>query len=274
MAPRLIVTDLDGTLLLPDKSVSARNLAAIRAAQQAGITVIAATGRSVVDMPLVLPPEIGDLVICSNGAVVYNATRDEVLLERTVSGDVIRALVEALLPQVPGTAFATLVNSGYDLLAGPGYLDLMAPGDHGRDRDRLTTSALDALFATPAVKLIARHDEVPLAELFEACERLAHVGVLPTTSGVPFIEMSATGVSKATTLALLTADWGINVTDVVVFGDSANDVEMLGWAGHGVAMGNAAPAVQSVADEVAPSNGDDGVAVVIERLLGQSGSAS
>lgn len=270
----MIVTDLDGTLLRPDKTVSDRTLAAIRAAQSAGILVIPATGRSVVDMPVVLPEPLHELAVCSNGAVVYDAAADRVLLERPITAAVVQAAIEGLLALVPDASFATLVNAGYDLLPGPGYIELMAPGDHGRDLDALVAAPLADLFHIPAVKLIARHARMELHELYAACEQVAHVGVLPTTSGVPFIEMSAAGVSKATTLALLAEERGIDAADVVVFGDSANDIEMITWAGLGIAMGNALPAVLAAADQVAPQNTDDGVAVVIERLLGLRAPAS
>ncbi len=268
MNVRMIVTDLDGTLFQPDKSITDRAVRALEAASDAGIVVMAATGRSIVDVNGLLPDVLGELTVCSNGAVVYAARDDSVVLSRPIDPAVIGAFINELLPMAPHTRFATLVNHGYDLLPGPGYLDLMADGNHGRSRQSLTEVELTQLASQPAVKLIARSDEVRLDELFELCEQAAHVGVLPTTSGVPFIEISAAGVSKATTIEMLAAERGISREQVVVLGDSANDVEMIKWAGYGVAMANAVPAVREVADEVAPANTDDGVAVVIERLLG------
>ena len=83
--------------------------------------------------------------------------------------------------------------------------------------------------------------------------------------------MSAAGVSKATTLELLAAEHGFTADEVLAFGDSANDREMLDWAGHGVAVANGTAPVLAVADEIAPANTDDGVAVIIERLLACGG---
>lgn len=268
MTIRMIVTDLDGTLLQPDKTVSERSVRALSAAREAGILVLAATGRSIVDVPKVLPAVLRELIVCSNGAVVYSATTDTVLLERTIDSQVISAFMEALWPVAPDTRFAALVKSGYELLPGPGYLDLMRPGDHGRDRSTLNEVDLADLAVHPAVKLVARHAELDTDELFIRCDQVAAAGVLPTTSGVPFVEMSAAGVSKASTLGLLAAERGIETEEVLVIGDSANDVEMIRWAGRGVAMANAVPEVLAVADEVAPANTADGVAVIIERILG------
>ena len=271
MTIRMIVTDLDGTLLLPDLSTSPRTRRAITAAQDAGILVVAATGRSVVDMPKVLPPQLRDLAVCSNGAVVYNATDDIVLAERPIAAEVCVVLIDSLLEVAPGTRFATLTRSGYDLLPGPGYLGLMEPGNHGRNPEDLEEVPMSGLSAQPAVKIIARHGELPLETLFELCEQVARVGVLPTTSGMQFIEISAAGVSKASTLELLAAEHGFTADEVLAFGDSANDREMLGWAGHGVAVANGTAPALATADEIAPANTDDGVAVVIERLLACGG---
>lgn len=265
---RMIVTDLDGTLLQPDKSVSERTVRAVQAAQSAGVLVVPATGRSMHEVPRVLPEELHDLTVCSNGAVVYSVRTDTVLLSRTIAPEVIDAFTDALLAVLPGARFATLVNAGLDFLPGPGYLELMTPGDHGRDMSKLREVALSELASRPVAKLVARHGELNLDELMAACQGLAHMGVTPTTSGVPFIEMSASGVSKATTLEILARERGIEREEIVVFGDSANDLEMISWAGHGIAMANAVDAVLAAADEIAPANTADGVAVVIERLLG------
>lgn len=267
MAIRMIATDLDGTLLLPDKTTSPRTRHAIRAAQEAGILVIPATGRSVIDMPAILPPELGELAVCSNGAVVYNATADQVLLERPISAGVCKALIKEVSRLAPGTKFATLIDRGYEILPGPGYLSLMQPGNHGRNPDDLDEVSLDELWAQDAVKIIVRHATVGLGKLLEICRQASHVGVNPTTSGVPFIEMSAAGVSKASTLELLATRHGIATSEVAAIGDSANDVEMITWAGHGVAVASGTPDALAAADQIIAANTEDGVAAFIERVL-------
>jgi hydroxymethylpyrimidine pyrophosphatase-like HAD family hydrolase len=81
------------------------------------------------------------------------------------------------------------------------------------------------------------------------------------------MEISASGVSKAVALSRLADELGVPADEVVAFGDMPNDVPMLGWAGHAVAVANAHPDVLAAADEITASNDDDGVAQVIERLL-------
>jgi hydroxymethylpyrimidine pyrophosphatase-like HAD family hydrolase len=88
-------------------------------------------------------------------------------------------------------------------------------------------------------------------------------------SGLPgSVELTAPGVHKGSGVAHLCERLGVERADVVAFGDGLNDHEMLGWAGYGVAMGNAERPTHAIADEITTSNDEDGVAIVVERLLG------
>jgi hydroxymethylpyrimidine pyrophosphatase-like HAD family hydrolase len=97
-------------------------------------------------------------------------------------------------------------------------------------------------------------------------------GVAVSPSGLlGSVELTVPGVHKGTGMASLCRRLGVAQHDVVAFGDGLNDHEMLAWAGHGVAMGNALDETKAVADVVAPSNDDDGVAQVVEQLLARLG---
>ena len=182
MNVRMIVTDLDGTLFQPDKTVTPRALRALTAARDAGIVVMAATGRSIMDVAHLLPGVLRDLAVCSNGAVVYSARLDRVLLSRPIEPVVIEAFVETLQALAPQISFATLVNNGYDMLPGPGYLDLMVEGNHGRSKQTMTEVGLAELVSQPAVKLVARSSELRLAEVFDLCQQAG-----ATLEGMGFI---------------------------------------------------------------------------------------
>ena len=118
-----------------------------------------------------------------------------------------------------------------------------------------------------------RSDAASPAELLAAARQLAVPGIHATTSGAPFLEVGRAGVTKASALERYCALRGIARTDVVVFGDNLNDLEMLRWAGLGVAMGNGEHEARVAADRVTLSNDEDGVAVVIEELLATGGGS-
>jgi hydroxymethylpyrimidine pyrophosphatase-like HAD family hydrolase len=127
----------------------------------------------------------------------------------------------------------------------------------------------DALsfLAAPLTKLVIKHAERPPLDIMRAVQGLGFDGFEATHSGAPFLEIVAANVTKAWGLASLCELLGFEASEVVAFGDAANDVAMLRWAGHGVAMANAYPAALEAADEVTLSNVEDGVAVVVERVL-------
>ncbi|MFY9713782.1 MAG: HAD-IIB family hydrolase, partial [Microbacterium sp.] len=175
---------------------------------------------------------------------------------------------EALRASIPGLLFASVREGGETFVAQHGYAEVAKLSDHKRDPRTMGGVPLDQVLSAPSLKLVIRHPELSPSALFDALRALGLVGFEATLSGAPFVEVMAEGVTKATGLARLCEHLGVDRTDVVAFGDALNDVEMLRWAGHGVAMAGADLVVQDAADEIAASNDDDGVARVIERLLG------
>jgi HAD superfamily hydrolase (TIGR01484 family) len=116
------------------------------------------------------------------------------------------------------------------------------------------------------VKLLARHEELGSDELLAAARAAVGAGATLThSSNDGLLEISAADVSKASGLASLAAELGVPAAETVAFGDMPNDLPMLAWAGHGVAVANAHPEVLAAADEVTASNDDDGVAEVLAR---------
>ncbi|CAL9475785.1 Sugar phosphatase YidA [Streptomyces sp. enrichment culture] len=271
--PRLIATDLDGTLLRDDKSVSPRTVAALAAAEEAGIEVFFVTGRPARWMDVVSDHVHGHgLAICGNGAAVVDlrggpgAHRFVKVRElaRKNALDTVRLLREA----APGTVYA--VEQTYDFNQEPEYPrlhvevpDVLAPAEELLGPDG---PAAD----DPVLKILAFHPALD-PDAFLTLARLA-VGDRATvtrSSSSALLEISGPGVSKASTLALCCAERGISHEEVVAFGDMPNDVEMLTWAGRSYAMGNAHPDVIAAASGRTVANNEDGVAVVIERLLAE-----
>jgi hydroxymethylpyrimidine pyrophosphatase-like HAD family hydrolase len=259
---RLIATDLDGTIVHHDGSVSRRVLDALAAASELGVRVAFVTGR-----PPRWMPEVAEVTghtgvgICGNGAFIYDMQDDNVLELFGMSRQGAADAVDRVRAVLPDAAFAVESLSGfrYEPTYRPRW-DVHEP---------TATGPIHELLTDDIAKLLVR-DEVLAGDVMLARAAPALAGVAEVThSDVndSLLEVSALGVTKGTTLAVLAARWGIEQHEVVAFGDMPNDVEMLRWAGRGVAVGDAHPMVLDAADERAPSIADDGVAVVLERLL-------
>ena len=269
MTLRLIATDLDGTLLDSSSSVTRHTRAALDAARARGIHVVPVTARQ----PIGLRALAGDAgfdgwALCSNGAYATHLVDGRMLFAEELPAETILTLAEALRASIPGLLFASVREGGETFVAQHGYAEIADLADHKRDPRTMGGVALDHVLAAPSLKLVIRHPELAPTALFDALCGLGLTGFEATLSGAPFLEVMAEGVTKATGLARLCEHLDIERRDVVAFGDALNDVEMLRWAGHGVAMSGADDVVQDAADETAASNDDDGVVRVIERMLG------
>ena len=268
MSVRLIATDLDGTLLDSTSSVTPRTRSALDAARARGIHVVPVTARQPIGLRAIAADAGFDgWALCSNGAYAVRLDDGRMLFAEELPADTIRTLAEALRASIPGLLFASVRDAGETFVAQDGYAAIAALADHKRDPATMGGVPLDQVLSAPSLKFVIRHPELAPDALFDVVRSLGLTGFEATLSGAPFVEVMAEGVTKATGLARLCDHLGIDRADVVAFGDALNDVEMLRWAGHGVAMADAEPLVKDAADETTTSNDDDGVARVIERLL-------
>lgn len=263
--PRLVATDLDGTLLRRDGTVSPRTRRALHAVEDAGAALLVVTGRP----PRWLTPVVDDArltgrAVAANGALTIDVSTGAVLARHEIDVDAALALVAALRSAVPGVTFAAEFGTdeppfGHE----PGYTHfLREPPPPG-----LLVADSAVLLRRPAVKLLARTDSHDGDGLLAVAHEVA--GQLPLTlthsSRDGLLEVSAAGVDKASALASYAAELGVDASVSVAFGDMPNDLPMLAWAGLGVAVGNAHPQVLAAADVVAPTNDEDGVAAILAR---------
>jgi hydroxymethylpyrimidine pyrophosphatase-like HAD family hydrolase len=261
---RLVATDLDGTLLRRDRTVSPRTAAVLRRLSARGVHVALVTGRPVRWLAAVYeqlgsrPPSI-----CANGAVVYDPENDRVLRADPLAPELITEVSRRVRAAIPGVGFAVEIADGremrhertYEVLAG-----------HEPDLVRALVSA-EELCALPAVKLLARVDTDPATFPARVTACLGGLAEATYSSDSGLVEISAAGITKAAGLAWLCDRLGVPAADVVAFGDMPNDIPMLAWAGRAVAVANAHPAVCEVADEMTLSNDDDGVAAYLDKLM-------
>jgi hydroxymethylpyrimidine pyrophosphatase-like HAD family hydrolase len=265
---RLVASDLDGTLLRPDETVSERTRHAVAAAHRAGITLVLVTGRPPRSLaPIAGRIGIGGIAICANGAVVWDLDAGTMLDTSPLAAALAAGLVHGLREAIPGVLFAVELERGFGREAGwtDGTL-LPAP-------EALEADALE-LVTGPVVKLLVRHPTLPFAEVARRAREAVGEDAVVTWAGTRIVEISAAGVTKARALERLCARLGVHREEVVAVGDMENDLAMLAWAGHAVAVANAQQNVLDAADEVTASNLDDGVAQVLERLVAERGARS
>lgn len=270
-APRLVATDVDGTLLGEDHAVSPRTAAVIGRLVARGVPFVLVTGRP----PRWIPPVATQLgvvryAVCANGAVLYDVAADRIVGSRPMLPSDLARVEAAVAEALPGATLGVerVGERAFDdelaqFVAEPDY-------EHAWPGGSPPTEARDRLLSRPAVKLLVRVKGLSSDAMAAALKPLVG-GTVDITFSHPggLIEVAPAGVSKATGLRDLMERRpefaGIAADEVVAFGDMPNDLEMLRWAGHGVAMGNAHPEVLAAADETTATNVDDGVALVLER---------
>jgi len=263
---RLVASDLDGTLLRPDETVSGRTRAALAAARRAGITVVLVSGRQPRSLgPIAERIGVGGIAICANGALLWDLDSGRLVDSSPLAVDLAARLVRALREAVPGALFAVELEGGFGREAG------WDDGLGGAPAGALEADALE-LIGGPVVKLLVRHPTLPFAEVAERARAAVGDEAVVTWAGLRLVEISAAGVTKAFALERLCRRLGIDAAEVVAVGDMENDLAMLAWAGTAVAVANAAPEVLEAADEVTASNTEDGVAQLLERILADGAS--
>ncbi len=259
--PRLVATDLDGTLVRSDGSVSDRSRAAMTGLSRAGIHTVLVTARPprwLDDLGALVGP--GGVALCGNGAFVYDVPSRTVLSHQGIEPATVAGIVADLRRELPGVTFAAERASGFG--HEEGY-----PNDHPVPHDSVR-GPVEAL-AEPVGKLLGRHPTMAEEEFLAAVGRVVGArGIVAYSGASGLAEISAPGVTKAAALADWCRHLGVAAAEVWAFGDMPNDLPMLTWAGTSFAVANAHPDVLAMADHTCPSNDEDGVAQVLESASG------
>jgi hypothetical protein len=263
MTYRLIATDLDGTLLHSDGTVSARTVKMLQMAEAAGVAVVIATARPLRWMrPLADTLNHTGIAVLANGALVYDLHTDTMITARPLSAEVVRKIAEIVRASVPGVTFAVeSAASGFG--QEPHYTT-----HHDDTKADARIAPISSLVTDDVIKLLVQHQAMsPDALLAATTDVAGGLAEFTHSSRGGLLEVSATGVTKASTLAQIAEQRGIAPTNVIAFGDMPNDLQMLAWAGTSYAMANAHPDVLAAAQHIAPSNDEDGVAQIIADRL-------
>ena len=262
--PKLIATDLDGTIVPHYGAVSSRTIAAFNSARDLGIEIFFVTGRPPRWMPEIREAFGFGNAICANGAMLYDLMNDKVLEEFLISVDVQLELVRLLREAIPPVSFAVeYENEFHHEIA---YVPRWDIGVDMQPAERIEERCVK-----PAFKMLARCSDYEFTsdEMLAIAEKVVgHLATITHSNGSEaLLEISALGVSKGETLAKMAARIGIGPEDVVTFGDNPNDFSMLEWADRSWAMSDGHADGPAHAKFVAPAHDHDGVAMIIEELL-------
>jgi len=266
--PRLVATDLDGTIVRFDGGISARTVNAINGARAKGAIIYFVTGRPprwLSDVTAAFGVKGVPTTICGNGALVFDIASDTVVYENLLPPEIAIETVQALRGHIVDATFAC--DLGDDFRREKRY--------HARwdvDMDEEGVQSIEEAIVSPLLKLLVRCASNALTsdEMLEIAQ--TEVGSLvEVTHSNPsdsLLEISALGVNKGSTLARMAATHGISAAECVAFGDNPNDVSMLKWSGRSWAVGGAHRDAKAAAKYIAGECDDDGVAQVIEELFG------
>lgn len=268
MKYKLLVLDVDGTLLNDAKEISKRTLASLLKVQQMGIRVALASGRPTYGlMPLAKTLELGNyggFIISYNGGQIINAQNGEILFERRINPEMLPYLEK----KARKNNFAiftyhddTILTDGSD-------------NEHVRAEANLNNLKIiqeeefsTAIDFAPCKCILVSNDEEALKDLEEHWKKRLD-GTLDVFCSEPyFLEVVPCGIDKANTLGVLLSYLNIAREEVIAIGDGVCDVNMLQVAGLGIAMGHAQDSVKVCADYVTASNEEDGVAQSVEKLI-------
>lgn len=268
MKYKLLVLDVDGTLLNDEREISKRTLAALLKVQQMGVRIVLASGRPTYGlMPLAKTLELGNyggFVLSYNGCQIIKAQNGEILFERRINPEMLPYLEKkarkngfAIFTYHDGTLITDSPDNEY--IKNEALLNNLKI-----IREDEFSTAID--FA-PCKCMLVSDKEKALIGLEQHWEkRLA--GTLDTFRSEPyFLEVVPCGVNKANTLGALLEHLGVTREEVIAVGDGVCDVTMLQLAGMGVAMGHSQDSVKVCADYVTASNEEDGVALAVEKLI-------
>lgn len=263
---KLVATDLDGTILLPDASASQRTVSALARLLEEGIAVSVCTARSPRSaVPIARELGLRDgFAICGSGSMVFDIGADRLVHRNLLPLREIQELIQRLRQAIPGVAFSAEIGDMWHRESH--YVTtLVPPIDAVIVEDALT------FLDSEVTKVNIRHPELHDDDLFRAVRSsVEDLGLSHVITSAGFVEILGPGIDKAVGVAWVADALGCENSEVIAFGDDRPDVPMLAWAGRGVAVADAHPEVIEVADEVCGSVREDGVAVVLEGLLSSS----
>ncbi|EEM45013.1 Cof-type HAD-IIB family hydrolase [Bacillus cereus group sp. MYBK163-2] len=266
MTYKMIVLDLDDTLLRDDHTISTRTKEALMTAQEQGVKVVLASGRPTFGMRNVAKElrleEYGSFILSFNGAKIINCKTNEEIFSSTLSPEIVHNLFE--ISQTEDVWIHTYMGDDIVTEENNPYTEI--EGDITGMPIVVVDDFKDAV-KEPVVKVLMNKEAERLVEVEKKLQKQLE-GQLSVMRSKPFfLEFTEAGVTKGTSLNKLIQKLGIKREEVIAMGDSYNDQAMIEFAGLGVAMGNAPDDIKEIANYVTDTNMNDGVAKVVEKFV-------
>jgi Cof subfamily protein (haloacid dehalogenase superfamily) len=265
MTYKMIVLDLDDTLLRDDLTISPRTKLSLMEAQEAGVKVVLASGRPTSAMLPIAEElrlkEYGSFILSFNGGKIINCQSGEEWFSSTLPNEIVQQLYE--ISRRENVWIHTYVGDTIVTEEPNQYTDI--EGELTKLQIKVVESFIDAV-TEPVVKVLMLKEPGILAKV-EKKLQMELAGLSVMRSKPFFLEFTESGVTKGTSLKSLIQQLGISRDEVIAIGDSNNDLSMIQFAGLGVAMGNASEEIKAQADFITDTNMDDGVAKVVEEFI-------
>lgn len=263
MAIKLLAVDLDDTLLDKSSQVSPRCREAIKKAVEKGVTVTVATGRMyAAALPFARQLELDVPIITYNGALIKSSLSGDVLFEQTLD----QAVAADVLTLFRERGWYIQVYVGDQLY-------IAEPNERARVYEELTKvkaiSVGEKLYSMSehVLKMLSLANESEIQEISRVIQDKFKGKVFAPISRPTYLEIVHPSINKGRSLDFLASRLGITRNEVMAIGDSNNDLDMIEYAGLGVAMGNALPNVKAAANAVTLANDEDGVAEAIYKYI-------
>ena len=264
--PKVVATDLDGTLVRSDYTISEYTAEVLARVREAGITLVGITGRGPRLLDLCVEHVTGaHFLVFAQGSYVVDLDHGGPprVVHRTVMDGA--AIAEAVRLVEAEIGPVQLVVEALDHPGAPLWAD---DGVRWPYPEICEVRTRDEALSVPLLKAFIRSPRLTSDALLAVVRRVVPASVCEVThSGLEFVELCPPGVTKASGLAVVAEQLGVDRSEIVVFGDMPNDIPMFTWSGRGVAVANAHPDLLAVAYDVTSSNDEDGVARYLERLL-------
>ena len=264
---KLIAIDLDGTLYNDNIMITPKTIDALMKAQDMGIRIAISSGRPLPGLfhardTLKLQEHHG-MLVSYNGGKVVDTTTHEVLYENTIPVD----LCIEILEHIKKYPVHPMIDDGEVMYVEDKSAYRVHEEHTNNSMDCVEVPSLIDFLDYPLVKILTSIDPVKLPEVIKVIGE-PFKGKVDFIQTAPFyIEAVPVGISKASGLSKVCEKLDIAPDQIIAFGDAANDLEMVKFAGHGVAMGNACPELKECADEITLTNNEDGIAHTLNQLI-------